>query len=46
MPSGNEFAANDDWIPGGVLPKGNLEVIIKTEGLKENIHYTIKYLKK
>ncbi|SEM47066.1 filamentous hemagglutinin [Chryseobacterium taichungense] len=45
MPSGNEWGANDQWIPGGILPDGNLEVIIRTEGLIENTHYTIKYLK-
>jgi hypothetical protein len=32
-------------LPGGVLPEGNLEAIIKTEELKENLHYVIKYLK-
>ena len=46
IPSGNEFGANKEWIPGGVLPDGNLEVIIKTDGLKEGVHYTIKYLNK
>lgn len=45
MPSGNEFGANDKWIPGGILPDGNLEAIIRTEGLVENVHYTIKYIK-
>lgn len=45
MPSGNEWGANDQWIPGGKLPKGNLEAVIKTEGLIENKHYTIKYIK-
>ena len=45
MPSGNEFGANEQWLPGGVLPEGNLEAIIKTEKLKEGVHYTIKYLK-
>lgn len=45
MPSGNEFGANPEWIPGGVLPDGNLEVIIRTEKLIEGKHYTIKYLK-
>ncbi len=46
MPSGNEFGANEQWLPGGVLPEGNLEAIVRTEGLKENIHYTVKDLKK
>lgn len=46
MPSGNEWGANPQWIPGGVLPDGNLEAIIRTENLKEGIHYTVKYLKK
>ncbi len=44
IPSGNEWGVNPQWIPGGVLPDGNLEAIIRTEGLIENIHYTIKYL--
>lgn len=46
MPSGNEWGTNQNWIPGGVLPEGNLEAIIRTEGLKENVHFTIKYLGK
>ncbi|MGE4514996.1 MAG: hypothetical protein AB7E26_14470 [Chryseobacterium sp.] len=46
IPSGNEWGANSQWIPGGVLPDGNLEAIIRTEGLIENAHYTVKYLKK
>ena len=44
IPSGNEWATNKHWIPGGILPDKNLEAIIKTEGLKENMHYTIKNL--
>lgn len=46
IPSGNEFGANDKWLPGGVLPEGNLEAIIRTEKLKEGVHYTVKYLNK
>jgi hypothetical protein len=46
IPSGNEFGANNQWIPGGILPDGNLEAIIKTEALKEGVNYTIKYLNK
>lgn len=46
MPSGNEWGTNEKWLPGGVLPEGNLEAIIKTEKLKEGVHYTIKYLGK
>lgn len=47
IPSGNEWGTIDGkWIPGGLLPDGNLEAIIKTEGLKEGIHFTVKYLKK
>lgn len=45
IPSGNEWGANSEWIPGGILPDGNLEAIIKTEGLIENRHYIVKYLK-
>ncbi|WP_310554385.1 hypothetical protein [Flavobacterium sp.] len=46
IPTGNEYGTNEKWLPGGVLPDGNLEIIIKTEGLKEGIHCTIKYLNK
>ena len=46
MPSGNEYATNEKWLPGGVLPEGNLEAIVKTEGLKEGKNFTLKYLNK
>lgn len=39
MPTGNEFGTNPQWIPGGKLPEGDLEGIIKTEGMIENIDY-------
>lgn len=46
MPSGNEFSANPQWIPGGRLPNGNLEGIIRSEGMKEGIDYTVKIINK
>ena len=42
VPSGNEFATNDLWLPRGKLPNGKLESIIKTEGMVKDIDYTIK----
>ncbi|MFN3405302.1 MAG: hypothetical protein ACK40G_14475 [Cytophagaceae bacterium] len=41
IPSGNEFGTNNNWIPGGKLPSGNSEVIIKTEGMQENVDYFV-----
>lgn len=41
MPSGNEFGANAQWIPGGILPDGELEAVIRTEGMVEGFGYTI-----
>ena len=45
MPSGNEFGENTQWLPGGKLPTGQLEAVVKTEGLIEDVDYTIKDLK-
>lgn len=42
MPSGNEFGTNELWLPGGELPDGNLEAIIKTEGMIKEVDYTVK----
>ena len=42
LPSGNEFGTNPQWLPGGKLPKGELEAIIETEGMKLNKDYNIK----
>jgi len=28
MPSGNEAGANDQWLPGGLLPDGMPEAVI------------------
>lgn len=39
--TGNEFGTNEKWIPGGLLPDGNIEAIIKTQGLKEGRDYTV-----
>lgn len=41
MPSGNEFGANAQWIPGWILPDGELEAVIRTEGMVEGFDYTI-----
>lgn len=41
MPSGNEFGANAQWIPGGILPDEELEAVIRTEGMVEGFDYTI-----
>jgi hypothetical protein len=32
IPSGNEAGANDQWIPGGKLPDGNLEAVVDLGG--------------
>ncbi len=44
MPSGNEYGANSQWIPGGKLPTGLSEAVIKTEGMQLNINYFVKQL--
>jgi hypothetical protein len=44
MPTGNEFGANSQWIPGGKLPTGLNEVVIKTEGKQLNVNYFVKDL--
>ncbi|GLQ87153.1 DUF6861 domain-containing protein [Dyella flagellata] len=33
IPSGNEAGANDQWIPGGKLPTGNLEAVLDLGGV-------------
>ena len=45
IPSGNEFGANDQWIPGGKLPTGKSDAIIKTEGMIKDIDYFVIDLK-
>lgn len=45
IPSGNEFGANDQWLPGGKLPTGKTEGIIKTEGMVKDIDYKVTDLK-
>ncbi|MDO5616084.1 MAG: hypothetical protein Q4G16_07830 [Cruoricaptor ignavus] len=42
MSSGNEFGTNELWLPGGKLPGGNLEAIIRTEGMIKDIDYRVK----
>ncbi|MCV7252051.1 PE domain-containing protein [Mycobacterium hackensackense] len=41
MPSGNEWGANDQWLPGGRLPKGDLEAIVHTEDMAKGRDYTV-----
>ena len=38
VPSGNEWGANDQWIPGGKLPKGDDEAVISTKNLSSDNH--------
>ncbi|OBJ12485.1 hypothetical protein [Mycobacterium colombiense] len=40
IPSGNEAGANEQWIPGGVLPNGSSEAVIDG-GLISPDHYTV-----
>jgi hypothetical protein len=42
MPSGNEWGANDQWLPGGKLPRGDLEAIVPTEGMVNGRDYTAR----
>lgn len=44
MPSGNEFGANDQWIPGGKTNGGVSEAVVKTEGMQLNVDYTVNDL--
>ncbi len=41
MPSGNEYGANEKWIPGGKLPEGDLEVIVKTKTMVKDVDYVV-----
>jgi hypothetical protein len=41
MPSGNEYGINEKWMPGGKLPDGDLEVIVKTEGMVKDVDYVV-----
>ncbi|MFQ2772313.1 hypothetical protein ACK3Y4_16490 [Aeromonas caviae] len=36
IPSGNEWGANSQWIPGGRLPSGKSEAVISMEGLQRS----------
>lgn len=40
IPSGNEAGANDQWIPGGVLPNGSSEAVIDG-GMVTPDHYNV-----
>jgi len=41
MPTGNEFATNNNWIPGGKTSGGVSEAVIKTDGMKINIDFKV-----
>lgn len=41
MPSGNEWGANAQWLPGGHLPAGDLEAIVHTDGMVNGRDYTV-----
>jgi hypothetical protein len=45
IPTGNEFGTNPLWLPGGKLPTGEVEAIVKTEGMIKNVDYTVKEIK-
>lgn len=40
MPSGNEFGANNQWLPGGKLPTGKSEAIMSTKDSQINMKVT------
>lgn len=40
IPSGNEAGANEQWIPGGVLPNGSSEAVIDGGSISPD-HYTV-----
>lgn len=42
MPSGNEWGANRQWIPGGRLPEGDLEAVVLTDGMVKGRDYTVR----
>jgi hypothetical protein len=42
IPSGNEWGANKQWLPGGKLPKGDLEAIVKTDGMINGRDYSAR----
>lgn len=41
IPSGNEFGANSQWLPGGRLPTGKPEVVIWTKGMVKGVDYEV-----
>jgi hypothetical protein len=41
MPSGNEWGANMQWLPGGKLPHGDLEAVVNTDGMVNGVDYTV-----
>ncbi|WP_231643349.1 hypothetical protein [Mycolicibacterium baixiangningiae] len=45
MPSGNEWGANRQWLPGGRLPQGDLEAVLHTDGMVKDRDYTVTDMK-
>jgi hypothetical protein len=45
MPSGNEFGANKHWLPGGRLPEGDVEAVVRTEGMLKGQDYVVRDIK-
>jgi hypothetical protein len=41
MSSGNEFGTNSQWLPGGKLPTGQVEAVVKTEGMIKDVDYFV-----
>lgn len=41
IPSGNEFGANSQWLPGGVLPTGQIEGVVRTKDMVKGVDYTV-----
>lgn len=42
VPSGKEWGANSEWLPGGKLPKGDLEAVVNTEGMINGRDFIVK----
>ncbi|HEX5254053.1 MAG TPA: hypothetical protein VFW69_09305 [Mycobacterium sp.] len=43
IPSGNEAGANEQWIPGGVLPNGSSEAVVDAGSIPPE-HYTVTHV--
>ncbi|KJM55628.1 hypothetical protein B5M10_03925 [Pluralibacter gergoviae] len=44
IPSGREWGANEQWLPGGKLPQGDLEAVVSTEGMVNGRDYIVRDL--